>query len=126
MKTSSAKAKGRSLQKLVASELLAVGSQFGLVADDIKSTSMGVTGVDIQFSPAARRVFGNLAVECKNCEALNVVGVFTKHAEKYSDQPSILCHKRNRTRPMVTLLMSEFMKLLAFKLCQTHTSTTAS
>ena len=134
MITSSCKAKGRRFQQGVCAALLEVGKQHGLVADDIKSTSMGVSGLDVLLSPAAKRALGDLAIECKNVETLNVVGVFTKHAAKYprgrrgdddaviagaqlrgenAETLALLFHKRNRTEPMVTLLMADFMFLYA-------------
>ena len=50
MKTSSAKAKGRRLQQKVRDLLLETFTE--LEPDDIRSTSMGVSGEDLQLSPA--------------------------------------------------------------------------
>ncbi len=44
MKTSSAKNKGRRLQKWLAEQIIAV---FGLKPDDVRSTSSGAGGVDV-------------------------------------------------------------------------------
>ena len=55
MKTASAKAKGRNLQKWVASKLLDAAK--ALEPDDIKSTSMGAGGEDVMLSPAARKIY---------------------------------------------------------------------
>lgn len=111
MKTSSCKAKGRSFQQFVAKALLAIGEKCGLVADDIKSVGMGQSGVDVVFSPAAQRVFGTLSVECKNVEALNVVTTFHGHAAKYPGKLAVLFHKKNRTEPLVTLRLSDFIPM---------------
>jgi hypothetical protein len=73
---------------------------------------MGANGVDIMFSPAARRVFGPLAIECKNVEALNVVSTFLAHAEKYPQDIPYLVHKRNRTVPLCTLRFTDLLRLL--------------
>ena len=55
MKPQSAKAKGRNLQKWVRDLLL---ENFPtLEADDVRSTSMGAGGEDVQLSPAARKLF---------------------------------------------------------------------
>jgi hypothetical protein len=112
VKTSSCKAKGRFLQKLVRDLLLAIGAAFGLEQDDIKSTGMGQSGVDVQYSPAARRLFGRHAWESKNVESLNVVTTFWAHAAKYPDEIPILVHKKNRTEPLVTVKLSYFIELL--------------
>ena len=69
MKTSSAKAKGRRLQQKVRDLLLETFTE--LEPDDIRSTSMGVSGEDLQLSPAARKLIP-FAIECKNQEKLNV------------------------------------------------------
>ncbi len=105
MKTSSAKAKGRSFQQHVAKELLRIGRPFGLVADDITSTSMGASGV-------AQRLFGNLAIECKNCESLGVTSTFLGHQAKYPLRAALLFHRRNRTEPLVTLTVGHYLTLV--------------
>ena len=63
MKPSSAKAKGRKLQQWVRDHLLSLAEH--LEPDDIRSTSMGAGGEDVQLSPAARRLFP-VSIECKN------------------------------------------------------------
>jgi hypothetical protein len=109
----SRKAKGRNLQKLAVQAFLELGKPRGLEDDDVLSRSMGANGVDIIFSPQARRLFGPLAVECKNHEVLNVVSIFWQHAEKYKEPwIPLLVHKKNRTEPLVTLRLSDYTKLL--------------
>ena len=56
MKTQSAKAKGRNLQKWVVNKLI---ETFEIHPEDIKSCSMGAGGEDVQLSPAARKLFKN-------------------------------------------------------------------
>lgn len=113
MRTSSCKAKGRRLQQRVRDALRAIGAKHGLVDDDIHSTSMGVSGVDILLSPAAKRVF-NLAVECKQVEKLQVVPTFLEHYGKYASDASlkILVHGKNRAEPLVTMQFEDFIQLL--------------
>jgi len=65
VKTSSAKAKGRRLQQKVRDLILETFSE--LEEDDVRSTSMGAGGEDVQLSPLARRKFP-FSVECKNVE----------------------------------------------------------
>lgn len=115
MKTSSCKSKGRRLQDQVRSGLRLLGEHFGLEADDIKSQIMGVSGVDIVLSPAAKKVLGDLCIECKNVEKLNTVGVFQHHASKYPHPKiPVLIHSRNRTEPMATMSLDTFLDLLEF------------
>ena len=62
MKAQSAKAKGRKLQQVVRDGVL---KRFpSLEPDDVRSTSMGAGGEDVQLSPVARRLFP-YQVECK-------------------------------------------------------------
>ena len=111
MLTSSCKAKGRALQQTFRDCLRNIGRGHGLEDDDIKSTGMGQSGVDVTLSPAALKVFGHLAVECKNVEALNVVKVFWDHAAKYPGSYPLLVHKRNKTMPLVTMQLVDFLEI---------------
>jgi len=55
IKTQSAKAKGRKLQQWVRNVILELIHT--LEPDDVKSTSMGAGGEDVQLSPAAREQY---------------------------------------------------------------------
>jgi len=130
VKTSSAKAKGRRLQNRVAADLRYIGTESGLEVEDVKPVSMGVSGVDVLLTPAARRLF-DLIIECKNHQKLNVVGVFTAHAEKYKDKSGLklLVHSRNRSEDLVTMRWVDFTRILASQLAGvgfpfTHSSST--
>lgn len=58
IKTSSAKAKGRRHQQWVRDKIY---ETFPVLEDgDVRSTSMGAGGEDLQLSPAARRLFPTL------------------------------------------------------------------
>lgn len=115
MTTSSCKSKGRKLQQIVRDGLMEIGKGYGLETGDVVSTGMGQTGVDVQLSPAAKRVFGDLHVECKNVENLNVTGVFFQHLAKYPNSPlAMLVHKRNNTVPLVTIKLVDFLSILGY------------
>ena len=62
IKPSSSKAKGRRLQQAVRDGILEAFP--ALEPDDVKSTSMGAGGEDVQLSPAARKLFP-YQIECK-------------------------------------------------------------
>jgi hypothetical protein len=112
MSASSCKAKGRRLQQRVRDDLRAVaGSR--LDPTDIESTPMGCNGVDVILTKAARDLFGELAIECKNVEKLNAVGVFQAHVDKYQPKGAIpvMVHSRNYVEPRVTLLWADFVRL---------------
>lgn len=74
---------------------------------------MGQPGVDLILTPAARRLF-DLAIECKNVEALNTISVFWEHYGKYAGTPALklLIHKRNRTEPLVTLRWEDLLRII--------------
>ena len=69
MKPSSCKSKGRRFQQKVASAVLDTFPN--LHPDDVRSTSMGCGGEDLQLSEAARIALP-LSIECKCVERLNV------------------------------------------------------
>ena len=95
MKTRSAKNKGKRLQNNVRALLLETFTQ--LEPDDVRSTTMGESGEDIQLSPAARKLIP-FAFECKNQEKLNIWESL-KQAESNSQKGKpVLVFKRNRSK----------------------------
>lgn len=65
--------------------------------------------MDVILSPAAKQLFGSLAIECKNQESLNVTQTFNAHAKKYDGQIPLLVHKRNHMTPLVTMRLIDFL-----------------
>lgn len=110
--TQSKKAKGRNLQKTVRDALLKLGEPYGLEPGDVRSTSMGASGVDVIMSPAAKKMLGDLAIECKNQESLSVPKTYFDHAAKYKQSFNILVHKKNKSEPLVTITLADFITLL--------------
>lgn len=108
--TSSRKSKGRTLQKLVRDVVLKTFKE--LEPDDVRSTSMGAGGVDLQLSPLAKRLFP-FSLECKNQEAVNVWASY-EQAKKNTlkDTKPLLVIKRNRTDPLVVIALTDFMELV--------------
>ena len=109
MNPQSAKAKGRKLQQWVRDLLLE--SFPSLEPDDVRSTSMGCGGEDLQLSPAARKLFG-FSVECKNVERLNVYDAFEQASANSGDHEPLLIMKKNRKRPLVVMDAESFVKLI--------------
>jgi len=109
MKTSSAKAKGRRLQQKVRDLLLETFTE--LEPDDIRSTSMGVSGEDLQLSPAARKLIP-FAIECKNQEKLNVWDSLKQAEENSGDYSPVLIFKRNRSKTYAVLNIEKFIELI--------------
>ena len=109
MKTSSAKAKGRRLQQKVRDLLLETFTE--LEPDDIRSTSMGVSGEDLQLSPAARKLIP-FAIECKNQEKLNVWDSLKQAEENSGDYDPVLIFKRNRSKTYAVVNVEKFIELI--------------
>lgn len=110
MKTSSAKSKGRRLQQHVRDVLLENFST--LEPDDVRSTGMGQSGVDIQLSPAAQSLIP-LAIECKNQESISIWQCLSQ-AEKNSNDKlkPALVFKRNHSDVYVCLKFNDFISLM--------------
>jgi len=100
MKTSSKKNKGRVLQQWVRDRLLELSDE--LEPDDIRSTSMGAGGEDVQLSPAARKQF-QISIECKNVEKLNVWDAYQQACENAGKYTPILVMKKNRKKPLLVI-----------------------
>ena len=109
MKPQSAKAKGRKLQQWVRDLILE--SWTDLEEDDVRSTSMGAGGEDVQLSPAARRHFP-YSVECKSVEKLNVWGAYEQAAANSGPHEPLLVMKKNRKKPLVVIDAEAFMELV--------------
>lgn len=110
IKTSSAKAKGRKHQQVVRDKITDLLKPYGVVAEDVKSTSMGVSGVDVQLSPFAKS-FLPIAVECKSLASSAVYKLY-EQAECYKDQGEpVLFLKANHKKPLAIMDMDYYFKL---------------
>tara|TARA_R110000868_G_scaffold3443_1_gene22170 strand:+ start:1927 stop:2286 length:360 start_codon:yes stop_codon:yes gene_type:complete len=107
---SSAKAKGRKHQQWVRDKILELFPS--LEMDDVRSTSMGAGGEDVQLSPAARKLFP-YSVECK---ALKSIGVykFMQQAEANCSAPAlpIAIIKADRQKPLAVVDAEHFFTLI--------------
>ena len=110
MKTSSAKAKGRKLQQWVRDYILLI---YDLEPDDVKSTSMGAGGEDLQLSPAARRVVP-LSIECKSYAKMVFYQWYDQAVAncKKGHEPVVVAKANNR-KPMVIVDAEYFFNMMA-------------
>ncbi len=108
MKPSSAKAKGRNLQQLVAKKLIESFPQF--TALDIKSTSMGVTGEDVQLSQGAKDLLC-IQIECKNRAKIAVFQDYAQ-AKTHGNAEPVVVLKQNHSKPLALIDLDYFIKLL--------------
>ena len=110
MKTQSAKAKGRRLQQQVVSDLLNIFTH--LSEDDIRSTSMGAQGEDIQMSHTARQSIP-FSFEAKNQERVNIwSSIEQARANAPSGIEPVVVFKKNNEQPHVALSWKVFLKLI--------------
>lgn len=108
MKSSSAKAKGRNLQKLVVEKIL--NKHPSLDESDVRSCPMGSHGEDIQLSQEARKLLP-LSIECKS----KASWAFYKYLDQaWSNAPKgtegILVAKANHKSPVAILDLDYFLK----------------
>lgn len=111
MKPQSCKAKGRRLQQQIVADLL---ERFPtLEDDDIRSTSMGANGEDVQLSPAAR-VLIPYSFEAKNQERLNAwQAVAQAEANTPAGSQPIVVIKKNGHVAYAVVRWSHFLDLIA-------------
>ena len=95
MKTASAKAKGRALQKWFV-ELLV--KKLLLDEEDIESRPMGSQGEDVIMGKQTRQIFP-YSIECKNQEKLNVWDAYDQATENCKGYEPIVVMKKNRRKP---------------------------
>lgn len=112
--TSSAKNKGRKAQQGVRDAILSTFPT--LLADDVVSTPMGVTGADLLLSPAAQDICP-YAFEVKaraKWSALEWVDQAIRHAGRSSRSLTpIVVVKPDRRQPHVIVPLDHFMELVA-------------
>ena len=107
MKTSSAKAKGRLLQKWFATLLI---EELDLDPDDLESRPMGSGGEDIIMGKQSRNVFP-YSIECKNQEAVNVWKAYEQAESNCKGYEPLVVIKRNRVKPLVLCDAEYFVRL---------------
>lgn len=109
MKTSSAKAKGRTLQNKVVEMLLKVSLSDS--ENDIKPAIMGESGIDIKLSDWAKKHIP-FDIECKNQESLNIWSSL-KQTEANTEKGRIplLIFKRNRSEIYCVLKFQHLIDL---------------
>jgi hypothetical protein len=72
---------------------------------------MGVSGEDLQLSPAARKLIP-FAIECKNQEKLNVWDSLKQAEENSGDYDPVLIFKRNRSKTYAVINIEKFIELI--------------
>jgi len=105
MKTSSAKAKGRSVAKLFKAFLL---EKTDLCSEDINITSSGVTGEDVTLSSYARTKWP-YSTECKARSRISVYEWLEQASKHNPLYPPIVIAKGDRKDPIVIMYLKDFL-----------------
>lgn len=81
-----------------------------LAEDDVRSTSMGATGEDVQLSPLARRLIP-YQIECKN-KAKSQVHTYYNQAKEHGQHEPLVITKMDRDIPLAVLNAETFFNIL--------------
>lgn len=108
MKPASAKQKGRNFQQTIRDYLLELFTS--LEPDDVKSTSMGAGGEDVQLSPAARKLFP-YQVECK-AKGRAQVYTWYEQAKTHGNHEPVVFVKQDRKAPLAIVDAKHFLLLV--------------
>lgn len=104
----SAKSKGRRFQQYVRDVLLKAFPS--LEQDDVRSTSMGAGGEDLQLSPAARKLIP-YNIECK-AKATSQIHTYYEQAQEHGKHEPIVIVKKDRSLPLVVVSLEHFIELI--------------
>lgn len=108
MKPASAKAKGRSFQQEIRDLIL---DKFPLEADDVKSTSMGSQGEDVQLSPAARKLLP-IQIECKRVKSAKGLYNWLKQAQSHGKYTPVVFVRADREIPLAIVPATHYLELV--------------
>jgi len=112
IKTSSAKSKGRELQKYIRDRILEEFPHLG--EGDVESCSMGSSGVDIKMSPLARRTLP-VSIESKKTKKTPTLSEMQQsRANKYENTIPGVVWSPHGSGPQKSLIMFDFNEFLAW------------
>lgn len=108
--TRAAKAKGRAGQNEIRDKILETFPE--LEPDDVKSTTMGDTGEDIQLSPAARRKIP-ITIEVKRRKSgMKTAYDYLQQASNHGKGEPVVFFRSDRNPWIVMLHIDHYMELL--------------
>ncbi len=84
-----------------------------LTPNDIKSTSMGASGIDVQLSEFARELIP-FDTECKSRASIAVYQMFQQATDNSGEgRIPLLVIKQNHSEPLAVLRMEDLMRIQA-------------
>jgi hypothetical protein len=108
LKPSSAKAKGRAAQQYIRDKILELFPS--LTELDVRSTSMGAGGEDIQMSTAAKALFP-YKIESKHLAAMAIYGIYDQACSHKGIGEPLLVVRQNRSKPLAVVDFDYFLSL---------------
>lgn len=105
MKTSSCKQKGRRCAQRMAQ---LVSNHFTIPVSDIRITSSGTNGPDIEFPEWS--IFGEFDFECKNQERLNIWKSISQAEGFKSSKRKAVVFTKNRTDLYIAMKLEDYLK----------------
>lgn len=81
-----------------------------LKPEDVRSTSMGAGGVDVQMSPAASSLFP-YRIETKNLARIAVYTLYEQAVAHKEPGEPLLIIKQNRSKPLAVVDLDYFINL---------------
>ena len=109
MNVKSVKAKGRRLQNMLRDALRTAFPK--LHEDDIKSQTMGMSGMDIVLSPKARKSIP-YSFECKNKERMDLWKSLQQAEDNAGKGIPVLVLKRNNSKTYAVIEIDQFIGLI--------------
>lgn len=105
------KNKGMRFQQWVRDKILEYFTfHFNFRAEDVKSTTMGETGPDIQLSPFAKDALP-IQIECKHHKSFAIYKVY-EQAQEHGDSEPVVFIKADRKKPLAVVDAELMVKLL--------------
>lgn len=108
--TSSSKAKGHALEKLVAKRVI---EAFNLTTDDVRISVGAETGADVKLSNKAKSICG-LSIECKRRAKFDTIYKFYTQATKhYPELIPLVVIKADYKEPLAIINLDHLLTILS-------------
>ncbi len=108
MKTRSAKAKGKTLERLIRDKLI---EKFHLTSDEIRCTIGSENGEDIKLSKKAQALIP-LQIEAKARATMSIYTYYTQACSHKAGLEPCVIVKINRRKPLICLDLDYFLEIL--------------